>query len=109
MSTLILSVGGYGCIIHKLSQKCLHPYGGVGLPNGLQPVVFHEDCCGKSAYFQMENNGAIRHVQSNRCIRQKREFIVDNEYYKCFLNKSKICAKFDFEPISLSCGIYLVL
>ncbi|XP_031550899.1 uncharacterized protein LOC116288272 [Actinia tenebrosa] len=68
----VIKPGGYGCIVHKISHKCLHPYGGIGLPNGLQPVVFHENCCEKAAYFQMEKDGAIKHVQSNRCIRQKR-------------------------------------
>ena len=48
-----------GCITHRESNKCLHPYGGSNRPDPGAKVVFHADCCTPRITFNMESSGLI--------------------------------------------------
>ncbi|XP_031563798.1 uncharacterized protein LOC116299306 [Actinia tenebrosa] len=62
-----------GCIMHKSSKKCLHPFGGQANPNDGEKVVFHSDCCLGRIQFTMTPDKAIKHNSSGLCLHVNHE------------------------------------
>lgn len=60
--------GDTGCIMHKGSEKCLHPWGGQDIPSDGERAVLHSDCCYSRIDFKMTSSGALRHVPSGLCL-----------------------------------------
>ncbi|XP_031563784.1 uncharacterized protein LOC116299293 [Actinia tenebrosa] len=60
--------GDTGCIMHKESEKCLHPLGGQDIPSDGERAVLHSDCGLSRLHFKMTSSGVLRHVPSGLCL-----------------------------------------